>query len=40
VFYYGDVGDRNGVVRIGRCDTTMELIEHHHDNFQVTIERS
>ncbi len=40
VFYYGDVGYWNGIVRIGRFDTTMELIEYQADNFQVTIERS
>jgi len=40
VFYYGDVGYWNGIVRIGRCETTMELIEHQADNFQVTIERT
>ena len=40
VFYYGDVGYWNGIARIGRFDTTMELIEHQDDNFQVTIERS
>ena len=40
VFYYGDVGYWNGIVRIGRIDTMMELIEHQDDNFQVTIERS
>ena len=40
VFYYGDVGYWSGIVRIGRFDTTMELIEHQDDNFQVTIERS
>jgi hypothetical protein len=40
VFYYGEVGYWNGIVRIGRFDTTMELIEHQDDNFQVTIERS
>jgi hypothetical protein len=39
VFYYGEVGYWNGIVRIGRFDTTMELIEHQDDNFQVTIER-
>ena len=38
VFYYGDVGYWNGIVRIGRFDTSMELIEHEEDNFQVTIE--
>jgi hypothetical protein len=40
VFYYGEVGYWNGIVRIGRFDTTMELIEHQDDSFQVTIERS
>ena len=40
VFYYGDVGYWNGIVRIGRFDTTMELIEHQDDNFHVMIERS
>jgi hypothetical protein len=40
VFYYGDVGYFNGIVRIGRFDTTMELIERQDDNFRVTIERS
>jgi hypothetical protein len=40
VFHYGDVGYWNGIVRIGGFDTTMELIEHQDDNFQVTIERS
>jgi MFS family permease len=40
VFYYGEVGYFNGIVRIGRFDTTMELIEHQADNFQVRIERA
>jgi hypothetical protein len=40
VFYYGDVGYWNGIVRIGRFDTTMDVIEHQPDNVQVTIERS
>jgi hypothetical protein len=40
VFYYGDVGYWNGIVRIGRFDTPMELVEDQADNFQVTIERS
>jgi hypothetical protein len=39
VFYYGDVGYWNGIVRLGRFDTTMELIEHQDDNFRVRIER-
>jgi len=40
VFYYGDVGHWNGIVRVGRFDTTMELIEHQADNFKIKIERS
>lgn len=40
VFYYGDVGYFTGIVRIGRFDTGMELIERQDDGFQVTIERS
>ena len=40
VFYYGDVGYWNGIVRIGRFDTTMDLVEHQDDGFPVTIERS
>lgn len=38
VFYYGDVGYWNGIVRIGRFDTTMEPIEDQDDDFQVTVE--
>jgi hypothetical protein len=40
VFYYGDLGYWSRIVRIGRFDTTIELIEHQDDNFQVTIERA
>jgi hypothetical protein len=40
VFYYGVVGYWDGIVRIGRFDTTMELIKHQDDNFEVVIERS
>ena len=40
VFYYGDVGYFNGIVGIGRFDTTMEQIEDQGDNFQVRIERA
>jgi hypothetical protein len=40
VFYYGDVGYWNGIVRIGRFDNTMELIEQQDHDFRVTIERS
>jgi hypothetical protein len=40
VFYYGDVGYWNGIVRIRRFDTTLELIERQDDNFPVTIRRS
>jgi hypothetical protein len=40
VFYYGDVGYWNGIVRIGRfTDRDIELIERQPDGFQVTIER-
>jgi hypothetical protein len=41
VFYYGDVGYFNGIVRIGRFDDRdIELIERQPDGLQVTIERS
>ena len=41
VFYYGEVGYWNGIVRIGRfTDRDIELIERQPDGFQVTIERS
>jgi hypothetical protein len=40
VFYYGDVGYWNGIVRIGRFDTAdLEFIRGQPDGFQVTIER-
>jgi hypothetical protein len=39
VFYYGDVGYWNGIVRIGRFDNTMKLIEQQDHDFRVTIER-
>ena len=40
VFYYGDVGYWDGIVRIGRfTDRDIELIERQPDGFQVTIER-
>jgi hypothetical protein len=40
VFYYGDVGYWSGIVRIGRFDNTMELIEQQDHDFRVTIERT
>ena len=41
VFYYGDVGYWNGIVRIGRfTDRDIELIEQQPDGFHATIERS
>ena len=40
VFYYGDVGYWNGIVRIGRFDNTMELIEQQDHDFRATIERT
>jgi len=39
VFYYGDVGYWNGIVRIGRFDNTMQLIEQQDRDLRVTIER-
>ncbi len=40
VFYYGDVGYWNGIVRIGRFDTAdLDFIRGQPDGFQVTIER-
>jgi hypothetical protein len=39
VFYYGDVGYWNGIVRIGRFnDGDVDLIERQPDGFEVTIE--
>jgi hypothetical protein len=39
VFYYGDVGYWNGIVRISRFnDADMDLIERQPDGFEVTIE--
>jgi hypothetical protein len=38
VFYYGDVGYFNGIVRIGQFDTSMDQIERQGDNFQARIE--
>jgi hypothetical protein len=40
VFYYGDVGYFNGIVGVGRFDTTMEQIQDQDDNFHVRIERA
>ena len=37
VFYYGDVGYWNGIVRIGRFDNTMKLIEQQDHDFRATI---
>jgi hypothetical protein len=40
VFYYGDVGYWNGIVRIGRFDAEdMSLIERQPDGFELTIDR-
>jgi len=38
VFYYGDVGYWNGIVRVGRFDADISLIERMPDGFSVTIE--
>ena len=41
VFYYGDVGYWNGIVRIGRLnDGDINLIQRQPDGFEVTIERA
>jgi hypothetical protein len=40
VFYYGDVGFFNGIVRIGKFDGEMDAIERQGEDFDVTIERA
>jgi len=42
VFYYGDVGYWNGIVRIGRFDDDgdLDFVERQPDGFDVTIERA
>ncbi len=40
VFYYGEVGYFNGIVGIGRFDTTMERIKDEDGPFQVRIDRA
>ena len=41
VFYYGDVGYFNGIVRIGQASgQDIDLIEQQQDGTQVTIERA
>ena len=41
VFYYGDVGYFNGIVRIGRISgQDIELIERQQDGAQITIEQA
>lgn len=40
VFYYGDVGYFNGIVRIGHFDTDIDHIRQQRDGFSVTIERA
>ena len=41
VFYYGEVGYFNGIVRIGQISgQDIELIERQHDDTQITIERA
>src|SRR5919112_6374798 len=40
VFYYGDVGFWNGIVRIGEFDGEMDAIERQSDDFSVAIERA
>jgi hypothetical protein len=40
VFYYGDVGFWNGIVRIGHFDGDMNAIERQRQDFDATIERA
>jgi hypothetical protein len=40
VFYYGEVGYFDGIVRIGRFDSDIDLIQRQPDGFDVTIERA
>jgi hypothetical protein len=40
VFYYGDVGFWNGIVRIGEFDGEMDAVERQSEDFSVTIERA
>jgi hypothetical protein len=40
VFYYGDVGFWNGIVRVGEFDGEMEAIERQSGDFTVTIDRA
>ena len=40
VFYYGDVGFWNGIVRIGEFDGEIDAIERQSGDFSVTIERA
>lgn len=38
VFYYGDVGYFNGIIRIGRFDADIDLIRDQPDGFSATLE--
>lgn len=40
VFYYGDVGYFDGIIRIGRFDTDIDVIRDQSDGFSVTVERA
>jgi len=40
VFYYGEVGFYNGIVRVGEFEGGMEAIERQSDDFSVRIERA
>ena len=41
VFYYGDVGYFDGIVRIGRFgNSDIDLIQHQPDGFEVTLEQA
>jgi hypothetical protein len=40
VFYYGDVGYFDGIVRIGRFDDDIDSLQRQPDGFEATIERA
>ena len=40
VFYYGDVGYFDGIIRIGRFTSNIDSIAHEDDGFSATVERA
>jgi hypothetical protein len=40
VFYYGDVGFWNGIVRLGEFDSGLDAVERQSGDFNVTISRA